>query len=103
MASDNALYRKLGDRIINYSMLFSVVLVFFYMMWLLSKYHRFEYETNLKKLLIFMTNMTLYVSFQTAITEIVNTGDVMTSTLCFFRNSHWWQALFYFVVNVIDW
>ena len=85
-----ASYRKLGNRIINYSMLFSLVSVFSYMLWLLSKYHRLEYETNLKSLLIFMTNMVLLVGAQTINTEIVSSGDVMTPTLCFWRMEIWY-------------
>ena len=59
---------------------------FSYLVYLARKYHRLEYETNIKQMVNFFISLVLLLAFQTINTELALSQIVYTPTLCFFRN-----------------
>ena len=57
--SNGTVWKKFGKRLINYSMTTLGVSSFSYLIYLIRKYHRLEYETNIKQMSLFFLNIVI--------------------------------------------
>ena len=78
-------WKKLGYRLINYSMLVLCLSSFSYLIYLVRKYHKLEYETNIKQMSVFFFNCIIYILIDVVKGELTSTDMLYTPTLCFFR------------------
>ena len=82
---DNDPMKLLSQQFLNYTSLFSCIIVFFYLIYLMKKYHRLEYETKINQMTLFFTNFVALIICLFISTSITDTRLVGTPTICFFR------------------
>ena len=99
--------KKLPFRIINYSYLILIISSFSYMMFLMKKYHRLEYETKSRQIKCYFYNMLILQIMSTISCELSPSNDLFSPTLCFFKDQElkkkmYWTQLYWFY-GILGW